>query len=509
MMRPGRASRFVGNPVLVGAGSVSIDVFTSQQSAVTRVASRRDGIRFRAAWLFMLLTDLVALELCVFLAFLVRLAIDPIWPIHINPGQYWDIAVGVVGLPIAFQLMGFYPGYGVCPVMRLRQRVIATFMLFGLLILWAYLQQQDVISRGILIFSMAFAMVIPWLMEVLVRSVLVKAGVWGQSTVVIGAGDNTEKVVKSLKDRPEMGFKPVAILDDDRARWGHSFAGVSVIGGLDQAREFSQAGVKTAVLVKNNLDGKASAKLINSLGFENVVVVPNLFGLQRVWVTPIDLQSVVGLRVRNNLLVRHNYLIKRFVDYLVAVPAALVALPIIALAGLWIRLVDGGPVFFKQRRRGLANRSINVLKLRTMYKDADRRLEEHLAKNPEAKKEWETFFKLKNDPRILPGVGHFLRKSSLDELPQLLNVLRGEMSLVGPRPFPDYHLDVFDDSFRELRASVPPGLTGLWQVSARSDGDSEVQERLDTDYIHNWSIWLDFYILMRTVIIVIRGSGAY
>jgi lipopolysaccharide/colanic/teichoic acid biosynthesis glycosyltransferase len=144
-----------------------------------------------------------------------------------------------------------------------------------------------------------------------------------------------------------------------------------------------------------------------------------------------------------------------------------------------------------------------------MRVDGDSLLKDWFRVHPEDREHWNLHFKLQQDPRILPVIGRLLRRTSLDELPQLWSVLRGRMSLVGPRPLPDYHLEQFSSEFRTLRTRVLPGLTGLWQVSARSDGDLKVQEALDTYYIRNWSPWMDLYIVARTFAAVVRGRGAY
>jgi lipopolysaccharide/colanic/teichoic acid biosynthesis glycosyltransferase len=143
-----------------------------------------------------------------------------------------------------------------------------------------------------------------------------------------------------------------------------------------------------------------------------------------------------------------------------------------------------------------------------MYTDAEERLERHLAEDSRALAEWNLRYKLHRDPRIIPVVGTLLRRTSIDELPQLWNVLIGDMSMVGPRPFPEYHLERFSPEFRDLRARVRPGLTGLWQVMVRSAGDIEDQQAFDTYYIRNWSVWMDAYILGRTAAAVITGRGA-
>jgi len=200
---------------------------------------------------------------------------------------------------------------------------------------------------------------------------------------------------------------------------------------------------------------------------------------------------------------------KRALDILLGLPLFVLSLPILGLLALCIKCVNRGPAFYTQERIGLGNRPIRIWKLRTMYVDSEQRLKAHLAASAKADEEWRRHFKLRRDPRILPFIGSFLRRSSLDELPQLWNVLCGQMSLVGPRPLPQYHVSHFRRDLRVLRHSVLPGLTGLWQVSARSDADLDVQQMLDAHYIRSWSIWLDLYLLVRTVDAVVSGRGAY
>ncbi len=147
-------------------------------------------------------------------------------------------------------------------------------------------------------------------------------------------------------------------------------------------------------------------------------------------------------------------------------------------------------------------------KLRTMYPDAEMRLDAHLQQNGEAMEEWARYVKLRNDPRLVPLFGRLFRRMSVDELPQLWNVLEGDMSLIGPRPFRDVDLPHYGADFLALRGSVRPGITGLWQVLARSDGDARSKEVLDTYYMRNWSLWLDLYVLLRTPWAVGNMKGA-
>lgn len=199
-------------------------------------------------------------------------------------------------------------------------------------------------------------------------------------------------------------------------------------------------------------------------------------------------------------------IIKRAMDVTLALPLLMVALPMIALAAMWIVAVDGRPVFYTQVRLGRDGRPLRLWKLRTMVRDAEQVLVHRLMEDAHLRAEWRATCKLDNDPRILPGVGSLLRRFAIDELPQLWNVLRGDLSLVGPRPLPVYHHDKLRAGVQTLRRRVRPGLTGLWQVYRRDHSLAEM-ERLDTAYVHTWTPFLDLVLLARTVAVL--GSGRH
>ena len=199
---------------------------------------------------------------------------------------------------------------------------------------------------------------------------------------------------------------------------------------------------------------------------------------------------------------------KRVFDIFFSVFAIIVTSPFMLLIALGIKLTDRGKVFFTQKRVGKDGKEFDIIKFRSMYPDAERRLRDILENDPQAKKEWEESFKLKNDPRITP-IGKFLRKTSLDELPQFFNVLKGDMSVVGPRPVTKEELDKFYKEKAKLYKSVRPGVTGYWQVEGRSDTDYEERVKMDEWYIKNQSLWLDLKIILKTIKVMITGKGAY
>ena len=460
------------------------------------------------ATFLIVLIDVFALELSLLLGCLVRLSLHSIFPIALARSQYQGLALGVLALPLAYGWVGLYPGYGMSAVQRIRARAYSTATIFVVLVMWNYTLYDGQWSRGVLILTFGFALVLAPAFEAPLRKTLVARGLCGVPIVILGAGTTGALVARTLQQQRDLGFIIAAMLDDDSRKWGQECHGVPIVGPISAAHAFAGQ-AKVALIAMPKLPPGQLSNLVQNLSFPSVIVVPDLFGIQSLWITPRDLGGVLGLEVKKNLLLPSNRVLKRALDCMIAMPALLLSLPVLALSALWIQVVSPGSPFFVQEREGKEGRRIRIYKLRTMFPTAENLLAAYLDSHPAEKANWVRFYKLKQDPRILPGVGWFLRRYSLDELPQLWNVLKGEMSLVGPRPLPPYHLSGFPEGFRALRASVMPGLTGLWQVSTRSDGDLETQQSDDTYYIRNWSVWLDIYILTRTIMTVLTPRGAY
>ena len=453
------------------------------------------------------IADIASLEFCMYLAFLARGLASGWFPISLQPPSYVGLTAGVLILPLAYFMMGLYPGHGINGVERLRRHTLATSIVFFSLIAWDYLAQGGVWSRGVLLAAWMFSLVLVPAGAAWVRWFLIWANMWGTPVIVVGSGKAGRDVTDALNRDRKLGLVPVGFLDDDPGLAGATIGGVPVLGPVSRAGAFARR-IDTAVLAMPTIGPNKLGELSAKLPFPHVVVVPDLIGFHSVWVTTRDLGGILGLEIKKNLLIPHNRLLKRALDIALGVPLFVFTLPLMVLTSIAIVIVSPASPIYAQLRERQGGSGLRMLKLRTMYPDAEARLERYLKENPAAEREWMRYFKLRDDPRVLPYLGRFLRQSSIDEVPQLWNILRGDMSLVGPRPFPEYHLEQFDPIFRELRRSVPAGLTGLWQVEMRSDGDLEQQEALDSYYIRNWSLWLDLYILFKTGVVVLAGKGA-
>jgi len=365
-------------------------------------------------------------------------------------------------------------------------------------------------SRPIIVGGWLISLGLIPVVRMIVRRLLRKAGIVGPQAVMLGAGATARLVLDAIERQRLPAVRIRAIFDDDTKKQGGKIAGVEVVGPLQMAARWAlQRGISTAVVAIPGMMRRRLVPLITELSkvFSRIIVIPDLFGLSSSEVSSYEIAGTLALELRNNLLYRHNRVIKRIIDLWLLSLSVVFILPLGTLIVLAIVAESGRPIFFRHERIGRGGRCFSAWKFRTMVPDAEAVLRKALENDGSLRSEWEANQKLKRDPR-LTRVGRVLRRLSLDELPQLWNILRGEMSLVGPRPIVEGEIEKYGDDY-DLYLRVRPGLTGLWQVSGRSDLSYEERVRLDAYYVRNWSVWLDLVILVRTVIAVLSGKGAY
>jgi Undecaprenyl-phosphate galactose phosphotransferase WbaP len=426
--------------------------------------------------------------------------------------EHWILFPWLFAFIMAYAWRGLYPCVGVGPVEEMRRLSITTTMVMLLLVsLTFFLKMPQRFSRLVLASTWAFALPLVPVGRVLARKLLARANLWGEGAAILGVSDLARQVTQFLIANPTLGLRPCVAVKGHTELPSESGEGFPIpIISSEQISEMERAGgIRIGILVEEEWNSELLRKMveIENAPFERYIVIRNAHQLGTLWVRALDLGGMHAVEIRQNLLNRWEQGIKRVIDILLVVVAAPVIIPLIVFLGLMVLVDSGWPVFFAHMRVGRRGFSFPVWKFRTMYRDADQILEKHLRENPEAKREWERDQKLKYDPRVT-RVGQFLRKFSLDELPQVWNVLRGEMSLVGPRPITKEESVRYGSCFK-LYQRVSPGITGLWQVSGRNEVGYDQRVRLDEYYVLNWSIWLDIYILAKTPWVVLTKRGAY
>jgi len=428
--------------------------------------------------------------------------------------------------PLATLREGLYPGYGTTEANELR-KVVQAAAAAGVAVVLASRLLPDVVTiplANAVVIALAGTLLAP-VGRGLSKRALLAAGAWGRPVVVIGGGATLRRVTATLRRRRLDGLMPVAVYTDDTdaldeptaqdplsegADARATVAGVPVDGPVHAAVERGrQSSVEHAVVAFSDATPEQLQALLEHLtgAFPRVQFIPNLAALPSHGVYATDLDRMLALELRVGLLDPMNRGLKRGLDIVGMLLVAALAAPALLLIAIAVRLESPGPALYHQRRIGRHGNSFRMWKFRTMVANADDVLAGVLASDPAAQAEWERRQKLENDPRVT-RVGRWLRKTSLDELPQLWNVLRGDMSIVGPRPIVENEVRHYGKEFHLYRA-VRPGVTGYWQVSGRSRIPYPERVEYDSYYVRNWSLWLDTIVLARTIGVVVRGDGAY
>jgi Undecaprenyl-phosphate galactose phosphotransferase WbaP len=402
----------------------------------------------------------------------------------------------------------FYPGAALGPAEELRRLFYsATSVFCGLLLFLFISKYTGAYSRRVFIISWPLCILVPVITRWVLRSIFKRYNYGNVRAVIMGAGEAGAKTARLLSKSKHLGINPVAFLDDNNQLHGSYIEQIPVVGALKNVKDMTAELKADYVIVCLPVKIVLEKIKEHCEGFKHVMIIPVASSFSPVWVYAYDIGGILGLEIRCNLLLKPLLIIKQLFDYFLALLITLISLPLMFFCAVVIKLTSRGPVIYKAQRLGIHGGKIYVYKFRTMRIGTDKEFELYLENNPEAKNEWMQKCKLKKDPRITL-FGNILRRTSLDELPQLFNVLIGDMSLIGPRPIIEPEKKYYADKY-EMVASIKPGITGLWQVSGRSELDYEERVELDCYYLMNWNIWLDIFILLKTVKEVLFCKGAY
>jgi Undecaprenyl-phosphate galactose phosphotransferase WbaP len=478
-------------------------------SSITNLPPRAWHKRHARLWmgLSMLLADLLALGLSAFAVLGLRRIWEDGW--H-QPSIEMFILIGAANT-VLFGLRELYPGIGLSPVAEIRSLSITisavTLSLAALTFFIPSLSNLPRFSLGLFWLFCLFSLPV---MRLATRYTLSRSPAWGEPVILFGGGKQAQFVYEHLHKRRMLGFDPAILsAQSETVPLDLDSPCLALEKLLEQPDALRKMGIRTALITAGSIPEPTRSRLLHLQGdvFERLIKIPDQHDLGSLGVSALDLDGIFAYEVRQNLSSKSRRAIKRLLDLTLTIFGGLLISPLLLAIAALVKFTSNGPVLYKQTRIGKAGQKFQAWKFRTMVENAEELLDATLSQNPGMRAEWEATQKLKRDPRITL-IGSLLRKFSLDELPQLVNVLRGEMSLVGPRPCMEDQVPLYDDNF-DLYCAVQPGITGLWQVSGRNGTTYAERVRLDAYYVRNWSLWMDAYILFKTFWVVLKSDGAY
>lgn len=451
--------------------------------------------------LFLLISDLIGFAISFGLITLVRM-----WILRVDTPLLFDPQVLRTLLMLAslsifmFMVKGLYPGRGRISVIELKEITEALFAAYAIVSVYIFINSRSYdFSRSIYLLSGIFEIGIITIGRILVRKMIVSVfSWWGEPVAIIGSSGDIKTIIRKLLNCRRLGFRPAIGLSVDNLMPSSEFAGVRIQSWSIAEQKRIAKKINTVILAIPTTDLRKTYPLIyHSVGLKfrkSIFILDNdIYG--SMMAQPIDLNGQPAVISHQSLFNTSLRIVKWSFEILACLLLAIPFLILGLIIAILIKIDSEGPVFHQQERIGKDLKPYKLFKFRTMYVNSDKILSRILSE-PEINEEWEKYHKLKYDPRVT-RVGSWVRRYSLDELPQFINILRGEMSLIGPRPLVQTEIDQMGE-VANIVFKVRPGLTGWWQVNGRNNLSFEERTQLDVYYVFNWSLWLDAYIVIKT-----------
>lgn len=463
----------------------------------------------------LMISDVLMTATALRVAYAIRFELSlPIFQLEFAPSFFLYQTVSLILIPlwiIIFASNGLYDRrYLLGGTQEYSRAFRATSIGFLLVVLAGFIEPTFILARGWMLAAWLLSFLAVCTARFVLRRIAYRLrhhGYFLTPSLIIGANEEGISLAQQLNSWRTSGLDVIGFVDDRTATGTPIYKNLHALGSANRLDDLiAQYKIEELILATSALSRAEIVAIFRRYGMVDGLNLRLSSGLFELVTTGLEVKEMAYtplVTIHKVRLTGLDHLLKLALDYLITIPGLIAIAPMLLFIAIAVKLDSPGPVFYRRRVMGINGRQFDAFKFRTMHVNGDEILDQH----PQLKEALARNHKLKEDPRIT-SLGHFLRRTSLDELPQLLNVLRREMSLIGPRMIAPNEMEMYDEWGLNL-LTVAPGISGLWQVSGRSDVSYEQRVQLDMHYIRNWTIWLDIQIILQTIPAVLKGRGAY